>query len=362
MINTNELCARITPLLEQKRNKAVFNVPPPRINIVSPYPQYSQFQLNMRRKSEILKYTSSQQNTKSNSFTKNQKFANLAKISNIISQYQIEQPRSNSLCELNTTKPTLSTACNIPGPPIVLQYDPNIPLYNYGNYKDNRPYAIINKTTNATYNAYNSNMIEYIINIHETTLNPDIILDDWEKYTCSGNLGSLLIGDNSTNANYSFSISSPIALWFYGTYTDHSSSNDISLNIILTDITANVYYNDVLVTSKQVMAQSQDFNTITLSCTISEITPGLFYAIQYVGMLNINNLVIQTIPQTIYNIKYVANYTYNSRTVNTYFDFIKTGVFANLPLDTKLTTTNNCNLNSVAPNDINNGSFIQFVI
>jgi len=357
----------IKQLCEQKNKKALINIPQPRINIVSPYPQYSSFQLNMRRKTEILKYNSSQQNTKSNSITKKQNFANLSKVSNVISQYQINEPYSNVLCNLNVTKPTLSTACNIPGPPIILQYDPNIPLYNYGNYKDNRPYGIINKMSNATYNAaYNFNSINNIIS-SETAYNPDTKQDDYTTFTYSGNLGLLSIGDNLSNANYSFNISCPIALWFYGTNELNNNNNNNILNIKITNITANVYYNDFLVASKQVNTQSQDFNPITVECPISTIKEGIFYATQYVGMLNINNLILQIPPQTVYNIKYVANYTYNSKTVINYN--IKTGLFANLPKKTPgltnnpvLTDTFNCSLNSVTPSDVNEGSFIQFII
>jgi hypothetical protein len=97
----------------------------------------------MRRKAEILKYTSSQQNSKTNTLTKNQLFANIARNINAISQYQINDPSyTNLVCEEDKTKPTLSSSCDIPGPPILLQYDPTVPLYNYIN--SNRSSAITN--------------------------------------------------------------------------------------------------------------------------------------------------------------------------------------------------------------------------
>ena len=139
----SEICNRLVPILERKRNLALSNIPPPRFDIVSPYPQYSAFQLNMRRKVEILKYTNSRQNTKTNDLTKNQKYANLLKKTNKISEYQINQPYSNRVCKEDVTIPTLSTLCDVPGPPIILQYDPLVPLYNYGN--NVQSYGIINQ-------------------------------------------------------------------------------------------------------------------------------------------------------------------------------------------------------------------------
>ena len=355
-----QICASITPILEQRRNMAIYNIPPPRINIVSPYPQYSPFRLNMRRKAEILKYNSSQQNTKSNNPTKKQKFANLVKGSNSLSQQQINQTYTNLVCEADVIKPTLSTACNIPGPPIILQYEPNVPLYNYGNYKENRPYATTNKVSNAVYNAYTLNVIEYFNNVSSLTLNRDAL--NTENYTYTGNLGTILIGDNLKDTIYSFSISTPIAVWFYCIPPESQSNNNISLEITITSITANVYYNDVFITSINSNDINQPgFNPITVSCKISTMTY-LSHAIQYVGMLNLNNLILQTPPQTIYNIKYVANYYYNNSVVNNYVRFIQTGVFANLQSANEEGYISNCVLDSISPNNFRESSFSQFIV
>lgn len=356
-----QLCASITPILEQRRNMAIYNIPPPRINIVSPYPLFSPFQLNMRRKAEILKYNSSQQNTKSNNPTKKQKFASLVKGFNSLSQQQANQTYTNLVCDADVIKPTLSTACNIPGPPIILQYDPNVPLYNYGNYKENRPYATTNKVTNVIYNAYTLNVIEYINNVSSLTLTSDVI--NTASYTYTGNLGTILIGDNLKDTTYSFSISTPIAVWFYCIPNiEYQSNNNISLNITITSITANVYYNDVFITSiNSNDANQPGFTPITVRCKISTMKY-LCHAIQYVGMLNLNNLILQTPPQTIYNIKYVANYIYNNSDVNNYVQFIQTGVFANLRSANEEGYISNCVMDSISPNNFRESSFSQFIV
>jgi hypothetical protein len=128
-------------------------------------------------------------------------------------------------------------------------------------------------------------------------------------------------------------------------------------NITINNITANIYYNDILITSKE----QSVFNPIKVVCKLSSIN-GLCYAIQYVGMLNINNLILQTPPQTIYSIKYVANYTYNSKTVNTYLSVIQSGIFANLPSANDNNYIYNCSLVSVTPSNFSESSFSQFIV
>ena len=53
MSTTSAICDIINSVLDQKRERALYNVPPLRLTPVSPYPTYTQLQLNMRRKIEI---------------------------------------------------------------------------------------------------------------------------------------------------------------------------------------------------------------------------------------------------------------------------------------------------------------------
>ena len=57
-------------IFNQRRKMQLLNIPPTRYTPISPYPQFTQFQLNMRRKVEILKYSASNTNSKTNNFTK----------------------------------------------------------------------------------------------------------------------------------------------------------------------------------------------------------------------------------------------------------------------------------------------------
>ena len=101
---------------------------------------YTQKQLDERRKCEILKYTKN-----SNQMTKKEQFAAAARgtllpkrgfamqtdtvtNSNVAGLQQIG---NRLVCPSPVTRCSLTTDCNVPGAPIVLCYDPAVPLYNY---------------------------------------------------------------------------------------------------------------------------------------------------------------------------------------------------------------------------------------
>lgn len=101
---------------------------------------YTQKQLDERRKCEILKYTKN-----SNQMTKNERFAAAARgtllpkrgfamqtdtvtNSNVAGLQQIG---NRLICPSPVNRCSLTTGCDVPGPPVVLCYDDAVPLYNY---------------------------------------------------------------------------------------------------------------------------------------------------------------------------------------------------------------------------------------
>jgi hypothetical protein len=102
-----------------------YNVPLPRYTPVSPYGKsqsYTKYDLDMRRKAEVLKYRSLA--SQDNGTTKTQKLAflfnNVTRLKHIIDRSQA--------CENIVSS---STACDVPGPPVNLYLDEKVPLYNY---------------------------------------------------------------------------------------------------------------------------------------------------------------------------------------------------------------------------------------
>jgi hypothetical protein len=93
----------------------------------SPYQKgFTQLQLNMRRKAEILKYNSTKSSSQTNAPTRKQIFSQIIK-------------GNYNPCPIDTiTKPMPTTASNIPGPSMYLYEDPNVLLYNYTNFTINQ--------------------------------------------------------------------------------------------------------------------------------------------------------------------------------------------------------------------------------
>lgn len=113
-----------------RTNTALNNVPPTRMNLVSPYPLFTRPQLDMRRKVEILKYSNNNSSSKTNNFSKKQQWSMLV---NGITKNSSQAIVSTELleCLLDDQIPTSSSSCDVPGKPIILQLDPTVPLYNY---------------------------------------------------------------------------------------------------------------------------------------------------------------------------------------------------------------------------------------
>jgi hypothetical protein len=104
-----------------------------RFDLRSPYDMsgggYTKFQLDMRRKAEILQYKGSGGNSggsKKNSLTKKQKWAQVVRNPYTPITPTIETPDCGMVV-------TPSQSSGIPGPNIPLYLDPLIPLYNYQN-------------------------------------------------------------------------------------------------------------------------------------------------------------------------------------------------------------------------------------
>jgi hypothetical protein len=114
-------------VLQERRRLALIHIPPIRTElIVSPYPQFTKKELDMRRKVEVLKYSNNTQNSKTNEFTKSEIWSHLVNGKN----RNYSQFIKTNTCPDDYIIPTSTSSSGIPGPPIILKFDPNIPLYN----------------------------------------------------------------------------------------------------------------------------------------------------------------------------------------------------------------------------------------
>lgn len=116
----------ITNFCRSRRLLFVYNTPPVRYNTTSPYvdTSYNQYDLDMRRKAEILKYNTS---TQQGQITKTKRWGQLVNIN----VRTTSSANLSVICNSDEFIPTLTSACDVPGPIITLKNDPAVPLYNY---------------------------------------------------------------------------------------------------------------------------------------------------------------------------------------------------------------------------------------
>jgi len=312
MTDNTEICNTL-----QQRNQYLLLSPPPiRYNPISPYPTYTKAQLDMRRKAEILQYSnkSSNQNCK---LTKAQRYGKLAngqfqrKTKTIVTSTPIYDASDDIIgytnsatvyniasCPTDLYLPTPSTSCDVPGPLVYLQYNPDIPLYNY--VVNRNSLSILSEEQNT------ENWVPYtndnILAIHTNTT-----------------VFMKLVIQNVENSNYTFTITTPIGL--YATATNGTSMASGKIKISNVELT--VYYNDIVITTNPTYSTYTD---ASMSYTVTNSNP--FAASQYIGNLVISNVNLTTQNGYIYDMKMTFTLTEQDKT-GTYTNFAK-GVYLNI--------------------------------
>jgi hypothetical protein len=337
-------CFGTENILTQRRKSAFYNVPLIRFNLISPYPQFTKKQLDMRRKVEILKYSNSSSNTKTNNLTKNQTFAQLVNGGiKTISQYGIKTSKSVLQTEINDQLPTLTSSCDVPGPVMVLQLDPSVPLYNYVT-DINRSYPYQNLPSTTIYNQYTTNFTSFI-ETNAVTLPSDITKSVQTRFSP---IGVIIVKENNNVSRFNtFTISTPIAMWVnfvYGVGLTNANGEDITqpqflldsdvISIKISSIDLNVSFNErpFIPLSTPVISSNMFLENINLSFNGSDIPVGQSYGLQYVGTLNIKNLQLPSSLDAIYDLGITVSYNVyvNGILINNNFDFFQSGIFTNV--------------------------------
>jgi len=284
----------LTSLCQQHSKQLLFNTPLPRYTPMSPYNgSMTKFQLDMRRKAEILKYNNNASSTKTNNLTKAEKWSQIAKgnsnsqSSNFPSinltlvdyqgnyinitvkypdtletkptlQYYIDTNGNTILdinayqivgnngyyyvkkiiggalnqCNKNTLIPTPTSSSDVPGPVINLIDDETVPLYNY------------NKNVNV--NGYDSNREQTKLWFY----NPksDIFLLNGKNT----NILTMMVSNLVNQQSNIFTLKFPISLYVTGTNISsnvllHSTNNFYNftgLNVGIQSINFSVKYNN----------------------------------------------------------------------------------------------------------------------
>jgi hypothetical protein len=256
-------------LLKQRQEYLEYHVPPVREELEpSPYPQYTEYQVNMRRKAEILSYKN--KGDTNGSITKSQKWANLAK--NPKQLYAKPKP----VCPDNSLLLSLSSSCNVPGPIVILYKDPTVPLYKYG------------------YDVPNFN------------LQNDVPLPEWKafpKYDSEfqndvKNYIANLVIQNPKNLNYMFRFQTPISVNISGNINTTGTVVD-SIQLSISNPTFSVLFTDTPVVN---ITPIIFLNVRPITVSLKFSSPGNFNATVYSGIVNASNFALVTQPQFVYDL------------------------------------------------------------
>lgn len=275
-----------------RKKNLLFNIPPTRFTPISPYGTgITQYQLDMRRKTEILQYNKNDTGT----ITKKQSFAQVVNGSSqrrtYSKSYIAKLSGNTEICP-----PTISTAANIPGPAFYLFLDPTVPLYNY--------------VTTQTYATENSEDTETMW-IYETNYN---IVSNFPK------LLTLNIRKPIDQNLYTYTFSTSIGLRVTGNSIGHPDIVDVSgtfsTKIRTYDINIEVRYGDVPITliSEPIITFGAGFITDLSGNSFSYKTPNTFDGNIYLGNMTVSNLSLATSPGYTYDIyvKYIPSNTFEN--------------------------------------------------
>lgn len=300
---SNQNMLSIFTLCEQRRKEQLLNVPPSREELQSPYEttNFTKFQLDMRRKAEVLKYNNG--NTKTNTLTKNQRWAQLvngnAPKTYIKGNVIIETEGLKVISCNGNAVVSSSSAAGVPKDIHTgvnsLFYDPAVILYNYQNPVLTRSYGVINGQEPTDPILYTNYMDVYTPS------------DTYSKIT------TIQFTSAAQNSQYSISLLNiPLAIEIYGKLSGTNVRETIN-SIRIHSFSSQAYFNDNLVTTNNDVVYSflpnnlNDLNYTLDISTNTNINGTSFSGTQYIGLLSISNIVLTASPGYIYDIGLVVD-------------------------------------------------------
>jgi len=287
----NTVCTTVQNL----RRSLVFNVPGTRYTPTNPYSLgYTQAQLDMRRKAEILQYNKNA-NGKS---SKKEKYVTAVKGSlqrRTFSNYYLKavQTGDEQLCPSDILIPTLTTASGVPGPAMYLNYDPTVPLYNYNSQQQ----------AYGTQNTIGDSM--WYIN-YETD-----ILDDNNPQ-----IFTLSIQPTIDSNNYMYTFTTSVSLYISGFNTAHAgadASGLFQMNIPPQNLSLSVMYGgqEVSLSRTPSITYSSGFLTDVSGYVLTRAVANNFSGDIFMGNITFSNILLSTYSKNTYDffVRYIPSYT-----------------------------------------------------
>jgi hypothetical protein len=355
-----------------RKRQQLFSMPSFRATPISPYPDYTQEQLDMRRKAEILQYAGNRMNTKTNNLTKTGRYAqiisgkyqsqsyttiftetanyrhdNLLDLSFVVITRTPVYSNPDRTCPLDNMIPVPTSSSDVPGPIINLYNDTSIPLYNYAG-SANKNYAITDVIETDNFKTKNTNENAYAFyTITSEGLN--VIQTEPTEIT----LSTLYITNIVDAPQSVYELYLPIGIHFEGKYKGTITPaifNEIKLRIPSSGFNPQVIFGTKQVTTNRKIYLNNN-PTFIPNTTIRDISFNVtnksadFSGTIYIGMLKITNIDIYTAPGYIYDIniltemEIISNSTTERENFISIYEF-KYGLYYNISNANKKTVTN----------------------
>lgn len=283
------VCQAYTTSLEQRRLFTKLAPPPIRLELVSPYtqnPNLTSYDLDMRRKAEILQYNGNRMSTRVGNMTKKQKTA--AALRGTFGN------RPGPTCTSDLYIISSTDACDVPGPIQPLFFNPAIPLYNF-------------KST--------SSSLENPVGTGTQT--NDVVLDEpWKAVVddevafpmvINGSIvprrkiAYLVIYQTIMNPVTTYSFVIPVVLRVQGLVRSNPPAQTIIEAEVVSPPIVEICYNNQVVTTNE-MQITANFTTVTWSAGHLEMDTA-FFAEQFIGNIRVHNVKISTQPYYVFEIR-----------------------------------------------------------
>jgi hypothetical protein len=352
-------CSGYISRYKQRHLRSLYNVPPPRLFPPSPYPQFTERQIAMRRKVEILKYS----NNTGAGTTQKSKWAQLSR-TQTASQYAINNRAAEAAlsCPADELIPTSTTKCDVPGPEEFLYYDPTVPLYHHATQQ--RAFAT-EPAPPYVWRPITQNVVEYVTALQIIDLVPDD--PTATSYTVTCPVGVIATSNTVTvGAALTFVLNICLATWLSGVYTGDNVAltTDTPFSMAITSITYQILYNDTVITSG-LASSSIPYSLVTFGPEQLPQPSGQFYGIQYVGTPTASVSIPNVQAGNIYQVVLQVTYTY-PRTRNGVVNVVdrlsafQTGIVANIDAEHTDVTTPNFEFTSTPARPFVTSNFLDY--
>lgn len=310
-----------------RKRQQLFAMPSFRATPISPYPQYTQQQLDMRRKAEILQYAGNRMNTKTNSLTQTGRYGQIISgkyqsrpytttytettsyvYDNVLKQDRVVITRTpvysnpDPTCPLDNMIPVPTSSSDVPGPIINLYNDTSIPLYNYAGSAD-KSYGITDVIETDTFKTKNADENTYAFYTITTSANG---LNTIQTEPTETTLSTVYITNIIDAPQYVYELYVPIGIHFEGKYK--TTTRDASFGSIALSIPSNGF-NPQVIFGTNVVSSDISYNTTSIRDISFNVTnkSADFSGTIYIGMLQITNINLFTAPGYIYDINILTD-------------------------------------------------------